>query len=441
MSVSESYKVISTSFKSCGCGSEQLESFNPPLFSKPKDIKCLVCNETAHYKKNKFVFQNAITIHIQDNEKFNDIDKIICILLDVDTDNIRLGEKINVLGDLHVQSKKGLLVPQVFSSQIEYENKDEVILTEIDVKAIKRFTALNGDSIIDSLVDMFDRSIINNNVAKEALLYGLVNTRDDLLEIKQKRGRERINVLLAGQPGQAKSSLLKKAVTLIPNSRYESIQHSSGKSLTAIVLKEDEQHSLRLGPIPVAKGSVCGLNEIGTMKEDDQNFLLDIMEEGEFTINKYGFNSKIHSPTTIIASTNLNNSWISSNFKISLDNLPLQKPLLDRFDLIVVLKDSGDMKALKEYTEEKVGLISRPIPMYDSYLQKHIAFARKKNPQFSSEANQMIQEYDINLNECNSNLTSKRTLETIFRLVKAVAKLRLKDVVDGRRCYSYYKIL
>ncbi len=42
---------------------------------------------------------------------------------------------------------------------------------------------------------MFDRSIINNNFAKEALLYGLVSAKDDLEEIKQKRGRNRLNVL------------------------------------------------------------------------------------------------------------------------------------------------------------------------------------------------------------------------------------------------------
>lgn len=63
-----------------------------------------------------------------------------------------------------------------------------------------------------------------------------------------------------------------------------------------------------MGPIPISKGSICGLNEIGTMLQDEQNHLLDVMEEGEFTINKHGFNSKIQAPTTIMASTNLTSS-------------------------------------------------------------------------------------------------------------------------------------
>ena len=74
--------------------------------------------------------------------------------------------------------------------------------------------------------------------------------------------------------------------------------------MATIVQKEDESHFLRLGPIPMASGSICALNEIGTLSPDDQNLLLDLTEEGSFTINKYGYNTSIQSPTAIIGSTN-----------------------------------------------------------------------------------------------------------------------------------------
>jgi replicative DNA helicase Mcm len=56
---------------------------------------------------------------------------------------------------------------------------------------------------------------------------------------------------------------------------------------------------LRLGPIPLAKNAICAINEIGSMNFEDQRFLLDIMEEGRFTIDKYGIHQEIDSPTTI----------------------------------------------------------------------------------------------------------------------------------------------
>ena len=244
-------------------------------------------------------------------------------------------------------------------------------------------------------------------------------------------------------------ALSKKTITIIPKSRYESSQHSSAKSLTAIVLKEDERYSLRLGPIliPMAKGSVCALNEISTMSMEDQNYLLDIAEEGQFTLNKYGFNTKVNSPTVIIASTNLTEQREypdPSTGKISLDQIPLQRQLLDRFDLIVILKDTGDIEAIKEYTEQKIQLQPKFLPKNDLFLQMYLEYSRKIEPEISPEARSMVAQYYVNLNKCNRNLRSKRVLETLIRLSKKVAKLRLKDVVESEDVFhatKFYNIL
>ncbi len=265
------------------------------------------------------------------------------------------------------------------------------------------------------------------------MLYSLVSTGNDLDDIKNKKSRSRLNVLLAGNPGLAKESLLKKTVTLIQNSRYESVQHSSAKSLTAIVLNEDEHHFLRLGPIPYAKGSICALNELGTMKEEEQSQLLDIMEEGKFTINKFGHNRKIQAPTTIIASSNFKDGIFDFNVIQYLNLLPLEKQLVDRFDIIVIIKDNyRDSKALEEYTDKKIELLSNNVPIYDIFLQNYIEHARRKIiKKFRHGTLKMIKDYYIGL--CKSSFTteSNRKLETIIRLCKAVAKLKLKEIVEA----------
>jgi replicative DNA helicase Mcm len=98
--------------------------------------------------------------------------------------------------------------------------------------------------------------IIRYNHAKMGILLSAASTGTDL---KQKK----VNVAFVGDPGLAKSTLLRKAVKLVPNSRYESGQNSSGKILTAIVAREDDNYVLRTGPIPAAKGAICAINEIG----------------------------------------------------------------------------------------------------------------------------------------------------------------------------------
>jgi replicative DNA helicase Mcm len=435
--ISEPYKVISEITGECYCG-EKTTTFDPPFFTMPKDVvTCKDCNKDIYIDKHKTGYQNAITVQIQDNEKFNDIEKVTCILLDTDIDKISIGEKVIITGTIYILPKfnKNFLGPMVFSDKLEYENADEIIINEKDIEAIKRFANLKGPSIIEALVDMLDKSIIGNDEVKESLLYCLVSAGDDLADIRKSKSRNRINVLLAGNPGLGKSSLLKKAISLIKNSRYESVQHSTAKSLTAIVLKEDEQYFLRLGPVPISKGSICALNELGTLSIDDQNHLLDIMEEGEFTINKHGFSSKIQAPTTIIASANLKKISSDIDFeafnKTPLSDIPLEKQLLDRFDLIVILKDEKDCQALIDYTEKKTDLQSNSIPVYDIFIQKYLEYARKLKPILSPEAKKMIQEYYINLHKSNPALESKRVLETIFRLCKATSKLKLKEIADA----------
>jgi DNA replicative helicase MCM subunit Mcm2 (Cdc46/Mcm family) len=448
VAISEPFKAIHEFIQNCDCQDvPKTYTYDPPLLRLPKDYngKCSKCDE-----EQSISYKNAITIQLQDSEKTNDIEKLTCILLEVGIDKIRVGERVSITGDVHVQPKnvRRLLTPMVFADRIDYENKEKITLSQNDIAALKRFATVNGSSTTKAWVDMFDKSIVGNHIAKEALLYALVSAGDDTAEIRTYKRRSRINVLLAGDPGQAKSSLLKRVASLIPNSRYESTQHSSSKSLTAIVSKEDEQYSLRLGPIPIARGSVCGLNEIGTMVPEEQNHLLDIMEEGEFTINKHGINSKIKSPTVIVASTNLHTNTseqlCQNDDKISLSQIPLERQLLDRFDLIVVLKENGDIEALKEYTKEKSYLLSRKVPNYESLLQKLIEYARTLKPAISPEAKDMIGRYYIDLNKSNRGLKSKRILETLYRLSMAVAKLKLKEIVeaeDAEHATKFYNIL
>ena len=169
------------------------------------------------------------------------------------------------------------------------------------------------------------------------------------------------------------------------------------------------------------------------MKGEEQAQLLDIMEEGEFTINKFGHNRKIQAPTTIIASSNFKDEAYEFNIIQFLGLLPLEKQLLDRFDIIVIIIDNcKDPKELEEYAQRKINLLSNNIPNYDVFLQKYIEIARGiKIRKISDESLKMIMDYYIGLYKSSFIIESKRKLETIIRLCKAVAKLKLKDTVEA----------
>ena len=101
------------------------------------------------------------------------------------------------------------------------------------------------------------------------------------------------------------------------------------------------------------------------MSFDDQAPLLDVMEEGEFSINKYGMNAHIRSPTVIIGSANPTGSkWsnINSDGRINMDDIPAIKPLLDRFDYVFIIKTSRDEQAIRNYANVRSKYEDIPVP-------------------------------------------------------------------------------
>jgi replicative DNA helicase Mcm len=451
--VTESFKLIRSYTKRCQCDAEEEEVyFDYPQFKLSNiNQKCEKCKKLVQMSSN---YVNAIPIELQDDERMGEMDRLNCILVETDMENIHAGENVVITGDLHVfpKNQKGNLIPVLFSyNKIEFPNEKSIDVTQEDVEAIRRFAKVNGRKTIHQLVKMYDATIIGQEIAKQCMLLSLASSGNDLDITKANRAtRKRINCLLVGPPGLAKSALLKKAVKLVPNGRYESSQSSSGKSLTAIVNKENEQRSLNLGPIALARDSVCALNEIGTLTFSEQNHLLDVMEEGEFTVNKHGMNAQIKSPTTIVASCNLldskqfGGSTNSSNVvgeSIELRQILLTRPVLDRFDLVLVMREDTSEEALIQYMREKTKILTMEPPNYDNFLRKYIQYARQINPTLSNESIELIQCYYVQLKSKNPEFGSKRVLETIIRICKAISRLKLKKIVDAedtREAQQFY---
>lgn len=397
--------------------------------------------------KRGYEYRNASIVEIQDSDRFEDLEKLQVILFDSDTDNIRAGETVTLTGQIYIEyfssNRDAKLNPRMYTHSVEYESRREISLSNQDKDAIKRFVKRFGTKTIDKLAEMFAPSIIGYNHVKKGLLISAVSCSNDYRSSKTFRHRIRLHAILLGDPGLAKSIFLKEVVKIVPNSRCESGQNSSGRSLTALVSKEGGENTiLRLGPIPFAKEAICSINELGRMNYEDQAPLLDVMEEGEFTINKYGINASIRSPTVIIGSANPTTGNIPEYRNITLDDIPAIKPLIDRFDLIFTFKTPRDLENLREYTRAKSKFEDSVIPNYNAYLEKHLLYAKGFNPKVSDDAKVILDDYYIGVAK---NTGSPRIRETIYNITRMIARLNLKGIADGddaiEACKFYNVIL
>lgn len=134
----------------------------------------------------------------------------------------------------------------LYATEIKYERKEEKPITENDITEFKEFA--EHSDVTDNLVGMFAPQVIGHSDAKLGILRSAVSVKED----KQLTGiRSRINTLLAGDSGTAKSILAAEAAKVVSNSRYVTSQHVSIKSALAIIDKEpDGSKMLLLGAVP-----------------------------------------------------------------------------------------------------------------------------------------------------------------------------------------------
>ena len=92
-----------------------------------------------------------------------------------DTHDIRVGERVIMDGVISILNNKGKSYPLVYVNSIEYNSREEVILTEQDIQAIRRFVYTNGPNTIKKLRSMVAPHIIGYEEIKEGILYSAVS--------------------------------------------------------------------------------------------------------------------------------------------------------------------------------------------------------------------------------------------------------------------------
>ena len=98
----------------------------------------------------------------------------------------------------------------------------------------------------------------------------------------EQKTRGRINTLLVGDKGLAKSLMMRECTKMRPNSRYITAHSASSKSAIGIVDVVNDTKTLIYGPVPLSSGAMVGIDELQTLTFDEQWSILNVMEEGEF---------------------------------------------------------------------------------------------------------------------------------------------------------------
>lgn len=189
------------------------------------------------------------------------------------------------------------------------------------------------------MADCIAPSIYGNRDIKKAILCLLMGGSKKILPDGM-RLRGDINVLLLGDPGTAKSQLLKFVEKAAPISIYTSGKGSSAAGLTASVQRDQSTREFYLegGAMVLADGGVVCIDEFDKMRDEDRVAIHEAMEQQTISIAKAGITTILNARTSVLAAANPIFGRYD-DMKTPGENIDFQTTILSRFDMIFIVKD------------------------------------------------------------------------------------------------------
>ena len=323
-----------------------------------------------------------------------------------------------------------------------------------DEEKIIKSLAKNPD-IYDRLIASFAPHIRGHALFKEAILLLIVGSTQRVLTDGTKI-RGDINVFLVGDPGTAKSEMLKFCARIAPRGLYTSGRGSTAAGLTAAVVKDASGiFMLEAGAVVLGdQGLVC-IDEFDKMRPEDRSALHEVMEQQSASIAKGGIVATLNARTSILAAANPMFGKYDI-FKNIYENVNLPIPLLTRFDLVFIVRDIPSQEKDRNIAQHIIsqhgssGTDTTSLIDID-ILTKYLSYAKRGEPVLTKEAENLIMEFYLKMRNISGDdkenmiTITPRQLEGLIRLATARARLLLKNKVEGedadRAIYLFNEML
>ncbi|KAF9898444.1 minichromosome maintenance protein 5 [Lobosporangium transversale] len=286
-------------------------------------------------------------------------------------------------------------------------------------------------------------SIFGNHDIKKAiscLLFG--GSKNVLPDGMKLRGD--INVLLLGDPGTAKSQLLKFVEKVAPIAVYTSGKGSSAAGLTASVVREPSTREFYLegGAMVLADGGVVCIDEFDKMRDEDRVAIHEAMEQQTISIAKAGITTILNSRTSVLAAANPVFGRYD-DMRSAGENIDFQTTILSRFDMIFILKDehneSRDMTIARHVMNVHMDRPSETAASEISIekMKNYISYCKLKSaPRLTKQASEKLSSHFVGIRSTVGHMQDMegirtsipitvRQLEAIIRISESLAKMTL----------------
>jgi replicative DNA helicase Mcm len=382
------------------------------------------------------------------------------IVRDDFVDKASPGNRVSITGTLRVfqegmtrKQRKTTFRKILFVDHVEVLRKsvEEAELSPEDEEKIEELA--KEQWIQNKIISSISPSIYGYEPIKEAIALQLFGC--SAVELPDgTRIRGDTHVLLTGDPGTAKSQLLKWVAQMAPRGLYTSGKKATGAGLTAAAVRDElgGGWTLEAGALVIADGGLASIDEFDKMSPEDSGAILESMEQQTVSVAKAGIIATLNTRTSVLAAANPELGRFDE-YRSLTEQIKLPAVIMSRFDLIFIMRDEpleerdrNVARHMLELHHEPEKVVKPPLDI--ETLRKIIIYARKYiDPEFkSTKPMKVLEDFFVQwrkIAERGAIPITARQLEGLVRLTKANARMRLSNTVtveDANRAIKLIKL-
>ncbi|KAJ5919618.1 DNA replication licensing factor Mcm5 [Penicillium verhagenii] len=416
----------------------------------------------VHHEKCQFVDQQVLKLQeAPDQVPVGELPRHVLISADRYLANrVVPGSRCTVMGIFSIYQAKGVkkdaavairnpyLRAVGLNTDVDQTAKGNSVFSEEEEQEFLELS--RRPDLYEAMASSIAPSIYGNADIKKAIVCLLMGGSKKILPDGMKL-RGDINVLMLGDPGTAKSQLLKFVEKAAPIAIYTSGKGSSAAGLTATVQRDHTTREFYLegGAMVLADGGVVCIDEFDKMRDEDRVAIHEAMEQQTISIAKAGITTILNSRTSVLAAANPVFGRYD-DLKTPGENIDFQTTILSRFDMIFIVRDDHERgrdekiarhvmgvhmggRGLQEQVEAEISV---------DQMKRYISYCRSRcAPRLSPEAAEKLSSYFVSIRkqvhrtEIESNVKSSipitvRQLEAIVRITESLAKLSLSPIAS-----------
>jgi MoxR-like ATPase len=394
------------------------------------------------------------------------IETLTVLLFHKHTLSLGFGEEIEIVGDMYmldISSKAArfgsrgtntsnravetgnitIAQPVLYATRVKYTKRERAV--ELTKEEIEEFEKIGKEKSVEDIINnellpLASPEIYGNEDAKLGMILVAIGPGPNSASVDNYcSDRSWMNAALVGDAGAGKSTIAIDAAALKPGSQTVSGIHSTGKGIVGTVaVGPDGTPYLHAGPIKLASDAICVIDEYGRMTTEDQSQVYNIATVGYADFNKWNVNVRIHSRASLVITANPRGDKWENPDAPSLDELPMKGAFLDRMDIIFVFRKPRTKEEIQQFAENKLRIgKDKKTDRNFTKLKKYIYYiCDKQYDKFAAikvdnDVADRLSEFWTQLMIENPVFISNRSNESLYRIVKAIARATHRTVVDS----------